>query len=482
MWMWLTILWGCGPPTSIHLPAPLLLHTSALLPGRPLELRIEGLAPGSQVQLASSWAPPGPGPCPDTLRGACWELLPSLVDVAVADPGGVARLLHAPAEPWGEALRLQAAELGPSAFPARVRLSGIVERSPLRSLPLLDGDLIVASPDDLDRLDGIYGIGGDLIVTQTALTELVLPELIEIGGDVQIWENPVLHTLRLPGLERIGGDLNLYDDPVLVRPGLGSLEQIGGALRIHRMPGLADLGGLGALRHIGELYLYRDDGLISLSGLEALASVDGGIELMELSALQQAVLPSLEHVGGRLYVLIAPSMVRLEAPALTSLRGLEIHAADALPSPGLFPGITRLGGELRLEYNGAMASLAGLSALEQVHSATLRFNPSLATLADASAWHTVDEELILGSNQALERLDLPALQQAGRLEITRNGALIDPGLSALSALEQAEFSDNPALSSCALEAWLDRVQPDQVACIGNLDDGCTGWCDPTGGP
>lgn len=479
MAMWLMILWGCAPG-SVWLPTPLHLSASALRPGTPLQLQIEGLRPGSQVQLAATWASGGPGPCPGVLRGACWQRADAEpIGTAIADGSGTAHLIHTVDEPGGEVLALQAAELGPSAYPLQVRLSEVIERRWGPSCPSLDGDQIVAGPEDLARLDGICGIGGDLIVVDTALEELRLPELIEVRGDVRIWENPALTELRLPALERIGGDLNLFDNPGMGRLHLAQLAQIDRALRIHRMPGLVDLRGLGGLRSVGELYLYHDTALTSLDGLDRLTTIDGGVELLELPALQRAVLPALETIGGRLYVLIAPSLVQLEAPALTELRSLELHEVDALPDLGSFPRIERLEGELRLEYNNWMASLSGLPALQQIHSVSIRFNPSLASLDALDRWHTLEDELVLHSNNSLSVLRLPALQQARRLEITRNGALSALELPALEQLAELSLSDNPSLSHCAVEAWLDQLDPDQVACHDNLDDGCTRWCDPT---
>ncbi len=327
--------------------------------------------------------------------------------------------------------------------------------TPLEPLRVHDGDALVTSEDDAEALAGVAVITGDLVVEATDLRALELPELVRVDGAVRIWENEALTELDLGALVEVGAELSLYDDPLLTDlSGLSSLQWVGGALSVNRMVGLTDLRGLEALEEIGgDLYVFHSIGLVTLDGLDALARVGVGIQLWELYALEEVHLPALTWVEGKLDLFECDRLERLEAPALTTLRAYELHTCDAMVDLGSFPLVTRMEGALTVQYNPAVRSLAGFPALREIGQVTVRHNPELLAM------------------------DLDATQEIGVLVALDNAALAVPGPPDLQQVDGLLVANNPVLSTCAVEAWLDGIPGlGLVQCEGNLDDGCHARC------
>ena len=360
------------------------------------------------------------------------------------------------------------------------RRSARIARPLARPGRVLDADHTIATTAEVEAIAGYVGVSGDLSVEATDLTELILPDLAWVGGDVRIWSNPGLRRLELPALGEVQGDLSLYDNPTLASPvGLDALQQVGGTLAITRMPAMSDLTGLASVRHLGALYLYHDVALMDLDALQGLQTVATTVDLWELDALQSVELPALRSIGGKLDLFECDALVRLDLPALTSLGSYELHHCDAMSDLGDLPQIEALAGELRIQHNDGLVSLDGLPQLTSVGTATWRHNPALQSLAGLSGLASVDGLLQVRDDDALTVLDLPALAEVGRLEVFGHQLLADPGLPALQRADGVSFHGNPLLSQCVLEAWLGPIAVGDVECYANLDDGCTEWC--TGG-
>ncbi|MCA9492401.1 MAG: hypothetical protein KC621_20855 [Myxococcales bacterium] len=343
-----------------------------------------------------------------------------------------------------------------------------------------EGDAVLGSDADVASFRRWTRITGDLVVEGTALTEVSLPSLQEVGGEVRLWENPALATLDLGALRSVGGDLSLYDDPELdALVGLGSLEEVGGSLVINRMPALVDLDGLQALERVGaRLYLFHLEGLRTLDGLEGLREVAGPVQLWEDHALVDATFPALTTIGAALDLFDARSLVTLSLPELTDAQALELHHCDAMRDAGDFPRLTSLTGRLTVQWNPVMRSLDGLGALTSVGSLHLEALPALASTAALSSLSEVTGDLTVLDADALVTLELPALVRAGLVDARYDDGLLDPGLEALVLAAGLRFEHDPALSACAVEALFDRVAAPLVSCVDVDDDGCAAVCVP----
>jgi hypothetical protein len=110
-----------------------------------------------------------------------------------------------------------------------------------------EGDLSLATPADVEAAREYSSISGSLYVT--ALTELDLPNLTHVGGDVYI-EKSALVSLSLSNLVTIEGALWLYLNYELVSADFRTLERAGARVFIHRNIKLASLQ-IQALAEVG---------------------------------------------------------------------------------------------------------------------------------------------------------------------------------------------------------------------------------------
>src|SRR5262249_18760576 len=77
-------------------------------------------------------------------------------------------------------------------------------------VPATLGDVVIASAADVTILTGVPRVEGNLVIQAPDLTELVLPSLVTIGGDLRITKTAsALETVRLPALTTIDGALSI---------------------------------------------------------------------------------------------------------------------------------------------------------------------------------------------------------------------------------------------------------------------------------
>lgn len=98
-----------------------------------------------------------------------------------------------------------------------------------------EGDLTIASAEDLEAAKRYSSVAGDLIVNAA---EVELPLLTRVGGDVG--SSGTVH-LRLPNLREVGGEIYYYLDGDIVTLDFRSLERVGGQVYIHRNLALREL-------------------------------------------------------------------------------------------------------------------------------------------------------------------------------------------------------------------------------------------------
>ena len=119
----------------------------------------------------------------------------------------------------------------------------------------------------LSGLDNLSYVGGNLTIGgytgNPSLSNIEsLSNLLEIGGDLEIFKNITLDSLEgLDQLTSVGGHLRIYKNEVLTSlTGLENLNSIGGNLRIYKNISLTSLSGLDSIDagSIGGLYIYEN--------------------------------------------------------------------------------------------------------------------------------------------------------------------------------------------------------------------------------
>jgi hypothetical protein len=449
-------------------PSARVLSVGPIAAGLDVAVTVRPALPGEGLVVGWSAAGPGPGPCPPSLRGACF----ALADATVLDPVTTDFSGHVTATARIDAdgpVRVQAFIVTPL---GDVVSTDILERPTYDPAEVLVGD---ATPDDLP---GYRALTGSLRLEASDVTALSLPDLEQLGGDLVLWESPALDEVSLPALRWIGGDLSLYDDVALADLHVPALERIGGTLSVNRMPAIADLDAFAALAVIGgDLYVYHDLALGRVDGLDALARIGGALILWELPALHTVSLPQLHGVGAKLDLFEDDALTTLSLPALEELGAYELHHCDAMADVGRFDALTAVRGEVALRYDAGLRGLSGFASVATMGTLTVSFSDQLSTLADLEALTELSIGLDLLRLPALGAVDLPRLERAAAVSVRSNEGLVDLGLPALTEVADLGVLDNPALPGCAVEALIARVSPATVACSGNLPDSCTTHCD-----
>jgi hypothetical protein len=295
------------------------------------------------------------------------------------------------------------------------------------------------------------GVDGDVTVRGAAVEELSIyaqgsiDDLVEIAGTLSI-EGPItqwsvgfygavvgglsLEGTRLTTLERSGihvrGDLELRDNDLLVR---GDFLEVTGGVRI-----------------------VDNDAFRSfwIFDLEVLA---GDVQIASNAVLEFVTgLQDVHEIQGSLTIMDNPRMI----------------------SPGMY-GLRHVEGDVRLSELPAL-EFPGLSALETVGGGFTLMSTGLRTWS-ARDWPSLDALrsagwVTIGHNQALEDIELSALQHAGDwFHVYNNPALRSLGLESLQDVESVSVWENPTLPVCEIQELFARTSAGSEHQRDNDDDG-----------
>ena len=162
------------------------------------------------------------------------------------------------------------------------------EVPPVSAECTLEGDYTINNANDLANLAGICAITGTLHFESDDNVDLILPDLVEIGGSldamntgnwlsetgIQVMDLPVLTsiggtlnlisveyltTLDLPNLKTVGEDIELRNSHEVTTVTLTSLEQVGGKLLLGEAPEVTSIA-LPALKEVGGLLHFYEVG------------------------------------------------------------------------------------------------------------------------------------------------------------------------------------------------------------------------------
>ena len=205
-------------------------------------------------------------------------------------------------------------------------------------IPGFGGDEGPALDAQFDRIGGLARVsGGGLVVADSfnARIRYIAPATVDLSGDGSQTE------LNLPWVSELPGDLTVADNPNLTVIDMGSLTTVGGSLSI---------GNNDAATGIDASSLVTVSGDLSVDDNDAASAID---------------MSSLTSVGGSLSVANNVSIGGLDLSSLgTVIGGLTItgnHAASSIDMSSL----TDVGGDLSVIDNGS-ATVTDMSALTTV--------------------------------------------------------------------------------------------------------------------
>jgi hypothetical protein len=333
----------------------------------------------------------------------------------------------------------------------------------------VDGDLTINGSKGLAKLSSTVCITGSLIIEASPLTEVVLPRLSEIGGDLIIRDNGKLTKVDLPLLRLVGGAALFLNLPQLTAVALPELTVVGDHLIFGRH---ADLDAAMSMSSPGS----------NLSGLNlpVLQAVGGAVVFRNNPALESFELPKLDYVEDGLIVDTNAKLSGFQiANDAEIFRTLEFTDNSLLTSLKGIQGRTVLQGDLRISGHPGLRSLQDLSALQTIQGGFfLENNPRLGDIAMPAleslggdieilaheivsqiSWPMLKEvggAVEISGNNSLTTVTFEGLEKVGgNLDITANFGLTKVDVDALTAIAgDLGAVDNPALTRIAAASLL----------------------------
>merc|ERR1711977_522032 len=287
--------------------------------------------------------------------------------------------------------------------------------------------------ENLEVVDGDFTINGHYRDYNLALTDISLPALTEVGGDLRVSDNDVLASVSLPKLSSVGGSVRIQmlptEDALNFFAGF-SVASVGGDIAFELIvatdaeiaelaqqissngildtqnativitANVTDLTPLSGLKHIkgGKLDVSYTTNLASLAPLENLEVVDGDLVISDNEALTDVSLPSLTEVGRDLRVSDNDVLASVSLPKLDSVGGysyVEVHATtnDALAE--LAQNMISTDGVLKnvsVNIRANVTDLTPLSGLKHIKNGNLTISgtTNLASLAPLENLEVVD--------------------------------------------------------------------------------------------
>jgi hypothetical protein len=308
--------------------------------------------------------------------------------------------------------------------------------------PVYDGTGVVCSGTftvnnsiDLADIASCANITGNLTIQAPGMSEIALPLLERIGGNLTVTGNTDMTRLRLPALKEIGGRTSI-EAPAAAR-GI-DFSRLRTGRRIATLTNGSVVMAFPCLDTSGTLEARKWNGSDLVAAplhVPRLRQIDGAVSAGIVTA------PALTTVSGSVGGSSVSELVTLDAPSLTSIgRTLFYHPEDHLPSL-VDVGLSLIAGSLTVCGGPAGSDVLDLPSLER--AGALRIC--------SSAFQQV-------SLPSLQTITGPTLNGSG-LYISASGVAGGIELPALSSVEGTILSVDPidlqALTDVSgdLEAW-----------------------------
>jgi hypothetical protein len=270
---------------------------------------------------------------------------------------------------------------------------------------IIGGDLSVeiADIENVDGLENLKDIKGNLLISgNEKLTNIDgIGNLESVGKDITIVRNSSLIDINgLGRLKKMSGDLKIINNKSLINvEGLRNIEGAAKGIYVERNNSLKDIDALSKILELeGDLTIMGNDSLLRIKGLENIEAVEGGLTIDNNSIVEDLLgLKRTARVGG--------SLVIQNLATVNSLKGLEALTRI---------GDGAIGGSLIINNVKRIEDLVGLNSLVKVGGKlTIESNISLISLNGAEALNTIDGDISITNNTALENCQ--AVRFVGRL-------------------------------------------------------------------
>lgn len=333
-----------------------------------------------------------------------------------------------------------------------------------------NGNLSINTETDIQALDGICMVNGQILISNSQLTSLAgldslkiitgnfriennallldltgLENLIEVGGDLSITFNQSIESLT--GLDRLryirGTHMISWNQALQSFTGIDNLTTIDKSFYVQSMPLIENFEGFNKLKNIGETFSISSlTGLTSFTGLESLEYIGERLQIISVGNIQNF------HPLSNLHT-IRRGLHFSNISGVTDLSGFEnanMNFSNSNITIESLPDLQDLTGldnvtdinQISLNHNPSLSSLSGLENLTRIRGGGLRLSnlPELTDISALSSLNRIDGMLtIINTGSITDFMPLINLQQI------RGGLYLDnvPGLVNLGGLHNVNI-------------------------------------------
>jgi hypothetical protein len=319
---------------------------------------------------------------------------------------------------------------------------------------VMDGDVLKdVTPTTSNRalktawLPALAKVGALEVLRNEALERLEVPLLAEVTtGDLDVSWNPKLTDLTksFPLVHWVAANVTFGRLPQVVKPKTAPGQPAGTPVMIPAFgnEALTDVS-LPALTSVGATFMVGAHPTLAHVSAPQLASADT-IDVRECPRLERLELSSLASVGhfahgGGMLALEHLPRLDLYLPSLVHVSWfLYLRGLDQLTDFHGFAALSLVGDRIEVDENANLTSLNGLERVAALRSLLVFANPKLTTLSGLDGLATVADSLEVYLN-ALTVASLPALHQAGSIDVEQEGALTEIDLPLLDTVKDVTF-------------------------------------------
>jgi hypothetical protein len=221
----------------------------------------------------------------------------------------------------------------------------------------VQGYLSIDTPEEAEHYRHVRVVLADLSITDTALTDLELPDLWFVGGTVWALENDALTSLRLPSLYKVGGGFAVSGNPVLAEVALPELHRTE-SVTLFKDPALTafDIDFADILFDV----VIRETGLQSIDWVDV--GIWGRVEIRDNPSLTSLTIESENQIGGDVWLQNNDDLADLDFSAHGVDGWLTVTDHPALAHLRLQVGT--VDGDLRITNNPALTHLDATGILD----------------------------------------------------------------------------------------------------------------------
>jgi hypothetical protein len=221
----------------------------------------------------------------------------------------------------------------------------------------VQGYLSIDTPEEAEHYRHVRVVTGDLSITYAALTELELPDLWFVGGNVWALDNDTLTSLRLPSLYKVGGGFAASRNTVLAEVAVPQLRRVQ-SVTLVKDPALAALD----LDYADILFdvVIRETALAEIDWVDV--GIFGRVEIRDNPSLASLLIESQYQIGGDIWLQNNADLASLDLSAHDIAGWLTVADHPELTTLRLQVGVVE--GDLRVTGNPALTHLDAFGILD----------------------------------------------------------------------------------------------------------------------